>query len=477
MMSRFILCSSLLLPAALAAQTPTPAPAADTGRATVLGLAHDSLTREPLPGAVVQLASYPEVGRRSFTVVADSIGTYRIDSVPGGQYLIGFFHPRLDALRLEPPLRLIEVPREGPYRADVAIPSARTLRQHLCGAAAAPDDSTGVLVGRVRDADTQSPLGGSTVVVIWSELTLGARGLSMDRRQYPIETGADGWYAICGLPAGTELVARAEHAADSSGFIEVTLDPGGLLLRDFNIGRSDTTIALAAEEGADDAPPVRVRRGSARLAGVVRNVAGRPLGGAQVELYGSGVEGRTDDEGRFSLSELPTGTHSLEVRQIGYAPKRVTVDLRRQATATVSVEMERTQQLATVRVLGKAPSRRSISGFLERRQRGGFGRFMTREDIEKWRIFRTSDIMRRMPGVQVTPSGAFAQVITMRGRCKPSVFVDGMEVPEAADDLDRWVQPHDIAGIEVYNGSVGAPPQFSRNACGSIVIWTGASAR
>jgi hypothetical protein len=59
-----------------------------------------------------------------------------------------------------------------------------------------------------------------------------------------------------------------------------------------------------------------------------------------------------------------------------------------------------------------------------------------------------------------------------------------------AEDLDNWVRPQEIGGIEIYAG-LGAPPQFQAltfltpargdsvsgaaegmTRCGSILIWT-----
>jgi len=41
------------------------------------------------------------------------------------------------------------------------------------------------------------------------------------------------------------------------------------------------------------------------------------------------------------------------------------------------------------------------------------------------------------------------------------------------DDVDTWVRPNEIAGIEVYTGDM-VPIEFQRglSGCGSIVIWT-----
>ncbi|HEY9228705.1 MAG TPA: hypothetical protein VIP11_18765, partial [Gemmatimonadaceae bacterium] len=42
-----------------------------------------------------------------------------------------------------------------------------------------------------------------------------------------------------------------------------------------------------------------------------------------------------------------------------------------------------------------------------------------------------------------------------------------------ADELNGWVQPDEIVGIEVYHGP-GTPVQFQQGIekCGAIVVWT-----
>ena len=58
--------------------------------------------------------------------------------------------------------------------------------------------------------------------------------------------------------------------------------------------------------------------------------------------------------------------------------------------------------------------------------------------------------------------------------CYPAIYVNGNYMRDLdADDLDAWVRPTDILGIEVYAG-ISAPVQFQQGmtGCGSILIWT-----
>jgi len=93
-----------------------------------------------------------------------------------------------------------------------------------------------------------------------------------------------------------------------------------------------------------------------------------------------------------------------------------------------------------------------------------------------------------VPGLRKERSGFGETRISMRGtledRCTPAVYVDGHYMSQlSAEDIDSWVNPDEIAGIEIYVGST-VPAQFSSGVwgvgrpnapvelCGSIVIWT-----
>jgi hypothetical protein len=82
-----------------------------------------------------------------------------------------------------------------------------------------------------------------------------------------------------------------------------------------------------------------------------------------------------------------------------------------------------------------------------------------------------------MSSMSVARSETGGAVVTMRSafgnRCVPNFYLDGYLLNLiGAEDLDVYVRPDDIAGVEVYSGVV--PPQFEPglSGCGSIAIWT-----
>jgi hypothetical protein len=189
-----------------------------------------------------------------------------------------------------------------------------------------------------------------------------------------------------------------------------------------------------------------------------------------VSVPGTGLSVRTPESGVFSLGNLPAGTQTVEVRAIGFEPKRVAVDLTRDRLTTLDVVLDRpVQTLDVVKVFGKGSSS-SILAF-ERRRRAGWGRFLTPADIERRHAIRVTDLFQTLPGVRVVPS-RFGQTVLVRG-CPPTVYLNGMRLgEEAASDLDLLANPSEITAVEVYTAA-GRPAEFWGSACGSIVIWAG----
>lgn len=462
-------------------QTPPPPPAVpDSARPlAVRGQVWDSVAAAPMGGATIQLAP---MGDQStvLTATADSAGLYRIERVRPGRYVAGFFHPSLDLLGVEPPAVLVDILPDTAVQLDLATPGPTRVRQAQCGTSSA---ERAMMLGAVRDADTGEPIAKAKVVLTWSELRVDEGGIRNVRRRVPAMTRIDGGYVVCNLPVDGTVIASAEAPGRVGGLIELQLDTGAVVRRDFVLGDS---VAAARAVLPDTAPaqegrlsqPITVARGTARLVGTVRTVDGRPLPGAKLLVWGSDVTGQTTQNGSFALGQLPAGTFSLEVRALGYAPKRIPVDLSSRRPTQVAVVLDnRVNLIEGVTVTAdRTRQNRDLTGFEERKAKGGFGRYLSEEDIQKRSALVMTDALRTIPGLQVVPNGGFGYSLRGRGgNCAPDVFVDGMRVMDGATDLDAIVRPPEVAGIEVYNGGAGAPAQYQApggGACGTVLIWT-----
>jgi len=480
----------------------SPGVRASAPGATVSGVVRDSIARIPLAGAWVQLVAADSQARSARTVASDSLGRFTIADVQDGRYALGFFHPLLDSLGVEPPPREVVVSRHRSVRADLATPSPARLRTAICGSPPA-SPAGGVVVGTVRDALGGTPAKRVTVIGEWLVMTFRPGGVDRRRPRLVVRTGDNGWFALCNVPSGGTMFLMAGRGADSTDVIEVQVPKEGFLRRELYLGLARTVVVGDTTPRADTlapradtlaVPPRRVRMGDGRLRGTVVTAEGsRPLAGAVVRIT-DGSMTRANDHGEWSLVDVPAGTRVLEVRAVGYYAVRRVVDVVADA-APVAVALSTFKaMLDTVRVTAARVADRHNSGF-EVRRRSGIGNYLTPADIVRRGAFFTSDIFRQLRGIRLgyaydtlatdmTPLFSPESIdptdrrILMRGItgnwCAPAIYLDGLYMSEfTADALDSWVSPERIAGIEVYS-EVAVPPDYqrARSGCGSILIWT-----
>ncbi len=472
-LTMFGLSLACLLPCAVARGQSAPA----SGK--IAGVAYDSVRARPMAKAAIQLAfeSDPSISRQTQT---DDRGRFRVDSLLPGFWLIGATDQHLDSLAIERLTLRINVQAKGTTRTVLATPSLSSTMRYMCGVNVA-NDSAGLLFGMLRDVRSPALGASGTVRVDWLDLELSRGQLTRTLRTVEAKTRAEGMYFACGVPPGGVLRVRASNATDSSGVLETMVPVFGIGRLDLLVGAAravSSTVRSVDADSVADTTTVTLMRGAGRVQGVVRGKGGLPLANARVSVWGTGLDATTSADGSFTLRELPTGSHTLETRAIGYQAERRIIDLLDAEPTLVSSQLESLASLDTVRVRAiRKVYGRDMAGFEERR-RQGLGRFIDEETIAKRQAFRTTDLLRTMAGVRVVPSGSGTRVL-MRGgtsgACAPTVFIDRMRMQDS--DLDTFIDPSIIRGIEVYTAMTTPPEFFSLSGCGSVVIWTGSRQR
>lgn len=475
----------------------------------IWGTVYDSVSRRALANASVQLVNLanPAAGRSATT---DSSGSFEFAEVNAGRYLVGFVHPSLDSLGLEPPKRQLEVAEGQSYEVNLGIPGASSLAGALCGVDVGRD-STGLFLGRVRHTE-RGFVADADVTVSWMELRFTRRGLQNATASQRGKSAEDGMFAICGVPLATPLLVRAWSGRDSTGLIEVTLPESGLLRLNLLIAQAATTVAaqtndrVVMREGMtptmrrDTTAVIRTSRGGGSVRGVVRLLNGAPLGEVQVSVWGTGLETSTDANGGFALDSVPEGSQTLVARSLGLTPWQSVIEVEAGNPSVQEITLAPfVAALDTMRVVARRPTDSWRSGFDARRRRA-VGDFIDEEEIARRKPLQVSDILRDVPGIEVLTTGAFGRRVMMRGRaagmfCVPAVYVDGMrfftgssrpgrsddemQAYQGAADLEYVVNPLDVKAVEIYAHDSSIPAEFDdpRDGCGSIVIWTGARRR
>jgi len=443
---RALLILLLALPRLAFGQTDTSLRATGT---RISGYVYDSLARAPLAQATVQIVAADDPSRFALSTEADSLGRFAFNDVPAGKYRLGFFHEMLDSLGIDPPLTDVSVTGTKSIVADIGIPSAPRIRAAICGGSST--DSGAVIIGFVRDPKGTTA-SGVTVSGDWLEYGIGRGGITRRLARRTAKTGENGWYALCNVPAGGIVALVANRGTDSTGVVEVQIPTEGFLRREIFLGRAMT----------------------GRVSGTVVSLAGsRPLANAQVSITG-GPTGHTNDRGEFTLTNAPEGTRMIEVRALGYYPDRRQVNIIDGAPSIHFVLPTLKAVLDTVKI--RATRLALDEGFL-RRRRMSLGKFIGPEDVVKAQAVNTTDLFRRVAGVRVDTDqdpikirGAFDST----GYCDAAIFIDGVYMRTfTAEDIDSYVPPRNVAGIEVYSAAfVPAEFQVGLLGCGSIAIWT-----
>jgi hypothetical protein len=492
-----IVCRPLLLLALLAQVA--GAQGVDTTHsahgASVTGVVRDSIARGPLAGAIVQLVSADNPARFGRSTISDSLGRFTLIDVPIGRYTIGFFHSLLDSLGVEAPLHEVTVDIDRPVRADLAIPSPARLRAAICGESL-DSDAGGVVIGVVRDAATGAPAAGVLVSAEWVELMFRRDGLARRVPRIIATTGQNGWFAMCNVPSGGMMALIASRGADSTDMIEVQVPQEGFLRHELFIGPARTVVSNVTALRAGNVVPLpsRVHAGNGILSGTVVAAAnGRPVADAYVGIA-DGPQTHANARGEWTLVDAPAGTRMLEVRALGYYPQRRRVDV---VAAAVPIRVSLSTlkaMLDTVKITASHLRGLDATGFAGRR-RSGVGRYLSAADIARRPAIVTSDIFRTLSGIRlgyaadtlasdmmqrVAPDSTreYAKRILIHGIagnwCAATIYINGVRMPGITiEDIDVWVQPNKVAGIEIYS-EASAPSEYQefRSGCGSVVIWT-----
>lgn len=426
------------------------APAAAQQTGDVTGTVYDSVSRGPLRGATVQMVA--PAGAPLFTDSTDARGRFTFRAVPVGRYFVEFTHPVLDSLALRLPLASADVRADATTRLSLAVPSPATIITETCRTT--PADSAALFFGVLRDARTGRGLDSGRVTVRWTEIVIDKRGFTSSVKNASA-ISRDGWFATCGVPAGTEVVAHAAHGADSTGSAVLTVPAHGLMRFDFDIGGLATIRGRVTSEG-------------------------RPVYNARVRAGGEERFTYTDSSGTYRLGGVHAGTQTVDVRALGYAPHAAPMSLRPDGETEMNVELTTVKRVMdTIRVIGQRVYSIDAIGFARRRKAGWGGVFFDADAVQRRGLYSVMQLLHQMPSVRVQQTGLERSVVFSRmgGECTPAFFLNGVRMPnDLLGELDLFARPHELEGMEVYRGQTPAE-FFTTDGCGAVVVWTRRSPR
>lgn len=306
-------------------------------------------------------------------------------------------------------------------------------------------------------------------------------------------TDATGRYALCGVPADRPVTVQASFLAREEDPETVRLEEGKHTVLDLGVSLPPNfVIARTGASVLADGAGTQGVQGWIREPGTaapVRNVEVtlRQTPGTIV------VTGETSSRGFFRLRTPVPGTYKLEARALGFGEAEA-ADLIVEEGRLVVLDIEMAPnplQLEPIVAVGE-PRRfqLEVQGFYDRKE-GGFGYFVTPEELEKWAPVNHGQVFRRIPGIMVLDESGFGTRLVMYRPnlqdgpvCTPQLYVDGARVATtriANNPEERGVVPsevvsiRDLEAIEFYPGSASVPLVWggtSAGRCGTIVMWT-----
>jgi hypothetical protein len=222
--------------------------------------------------------------------------------------------------------------------------------------------------------------------------------------------------------------------------------------------------------------------GAQSFRGTVRDAATRtPIAGTIIQVRSErGNQPRqttTDSAGEFVIDLRSAGLYTVVATHIGYLQHRGdTIRVGDAETVGLRIELDRNIILLQPVIVTERVS--WLPAGFEQRRMSGFGRFLTRTDIESRRGSQTTDILRGLPGLVLTPArrgrgqGSVLQMRGTTGLCQPIVWIDGIQLTDGGQSLDQVLNPSMLEAIEVYSSSASAPLQYRTGNCGVVLFWT-----
>ncbi len=448
----------------LAQQKPAPiaGSTAKTGKAMIYGVVLDSLNGRYLSGADVIVE-----GSKA-TLVTDSIGRFRIDSLSPGTYQVGVFHSLLDTLGISLATQPFHIGSDSSSFIVLAVPSAATIIRNACPGRALRAQGTSAVIGHVMDPESLQPVAGADVSIAWSQLEV-SKQVGVRRTPHVVRdsTDARGAFRICGLPNSMKATLQARRAGAVTAEIPISLgdQESELFARTLLLSRADSG----------------TKTGNASVSGRVVLEGAPSNAGSRVELVGTGVVALTNENGEFTMHNLPSGSHVLLARHLGFGAETAPVDLSSHAPKQVTIKRPKFVAVLDP-VLVTARRERSLDkvGF-NQRKKSGMGYYLGPEQIREMHPTYLTDILRRVPGLRVNNSAYGEEVTSSRGTTSMSgasgcvqYYVDDMPWQSAQPgDINQFVNGSEVVSVEVYAGP-GAPAQYARamQDCTTIVLWT-----
>ncbi|HKK26617.1 MAG TPA: SusC/RagA family TonB-linked outer membrane protein [Gemmatimonadota bacterium] len=226
------------------------------------------------------------------------------------------------------------------------------------------------------------------------------------------------------------------------------------------------------------APGALDAQGTGTVSGTVRSATtAEALASAQVYIVGTQIGTLTDEGGKYTLNNVPTGDHQIRVRLIGYSVQSKSVTVTAGQSVTLNFELgQKAIELSQIVVTGTG------SAGVERKRLGNTIATINTTQLEDAPTQNVSEVLAgREPGVQILPSSGLAgegSKIRIRGTAsvtqssEPVIYIDGVRYTRSGGDFSS---PFNSAG-DFGVGAISPLDQIDPNTISRVEILKGAAA-
>ena len=209
-----------------------------------------------------------------FTALTSDDGSYALENIPEGSYYVQAYSNGYESSTSD-----LTVNSSQPQTLDFSLQ---------------PNSSTGNVWGYVTNYSTSSNIDGAKV-------TVGGKTTATNR-QHVTSLYYNGYYIIYGLPPGSYTIETSKGGYNTRTSGALTVYPGQSTRFDIGLTPSGTI--------------------SSTMTGIVKNaVTDEPITGASIWVSNNIVV-LSDNEGHYTIPDLPTGTYTLKCSQNGYKERQ-----------------------------------------------------------------------------------------------------------------------------------------------------------
>lgn len=199
-----------------------------------------------------------------------------------------------------------------------------------------------------------------------------------------------------------------------------------------------------------------------------------PISSALVQVQGTSVGALTDAQGRFILSNVPAGTHTVVAQRIGYATGQSQVTVASGGSATVSLVLAQSAlALDEIVVVGYGTTeRRNLTGAVDQVS----GEILATRSVPNL----TQGLQGMLPNVNVRlldGKPIQSPAINIRGTTSIGTGGSALVLVDGVEGDPSMLNPNDIESITVLKDASSAAVYGARGAFGVVLITTKRPAR